>query len=80
MNLPMPRTFLLHFLQKIKPNIMVRLYGSLQFENKETKEKLNYIPQITYENGIRKIKLVNNMKKIISNANNGFVIYNFHII
>ena len=40
---------------KIKPNIMVRLYGSLQFENKETKEKLSYIPKISYEDGIRKM-------------------------
>ena len=54
MNLPMPQPFF-WLLTKIKPNIMVRLYGSLQFENKETKEKLNYIPQITYENGIRKM-------------------------
>ena len=42
-------------LTKLKPNIMVRLYGSLQFENKETKEKLNYISQINYENGIKKM-------------------------
>lgn len=26
-----------------KPNIMVRLYGSLQFDNSETREKLEYI-------------------------------------
>lgn len=40
-------------LTKIKPNIMVRLYGSLQFENRETKEKLEYIPLINYEKGIK---------------------------
>ena len=42
-------------LTKLKPNIMVRLYGSLQFENKETQETLNYIPKISYEDGIRKM-------------------------
>lgn len=42
-------------LVKTKPNIMVRLYGSLQFENKLTKEKLGYIPKISYEDGLRKM-------------------------
>ncbi|WP_163468934.1 NAD-dependent epimerase/dehydratase family protein [Fusobacterium sp. IOR10] len=42
-------------LTKIKPNIMVRLYGSLQFENKLTRKKLNYIPKIRYEEGIRRM-------------------------
>ena len=32
-------------LTKVKPNIMVRLYGSLQFDNRETREKLEYIPE-----------------------------------
>ncbi|WP_288217797.1 NAD-dependent epimerase/dehydratase family protein [uncultured Fusobacterium sp.] len=40
---------------KIKPNIMIRLYGSLQFENKKTQEKLKYIPKIGYDLGIKKI-------------------------
>ena len=40
-------------LTKLKPNIMVRLYGSLQFENRETKEKLEYVPLINYEKGIK---------------------------
>lgn len=40
-------------LTKIKPNIMVRLYGSLQFDNSETREKLEYIPLISYEKGIK---------------------------
>ena len=40
-------------LTKIKPNIMVRLYGSLQFDNRETREKLEYIPSISYEKGIK---------------------------
>lgn len=42
-------------LTKIKPNIMVRLYGSLQFNNSETRKKLEYIPKINYEDGIRKM-------------------------
>lgn len=40
-------------LTKIKPNIMVRLYGSLQFDNSETREKLEYIPLISYKEGIK---------------------------
>lgn len=40
-------------LTKIKPNIMVRLYGSLQFDNSETKEKLEYVPLVSYEEGIK---------------------------
>ena len=40
-------------LTKLKPNIMVRLYGSLQFENRETKEKLEYDPLVNYEKGIK---------------------------
>lgn len=40
-------------LTKIKPNIMVRLYGSLQFDNRETREKLEYVPLVSYEKGIK---------------------------
>ncbi|MFV0577590.1 MAG: NAD-dependent epimerase/dehydratase family protein [Fusobacterium ulcerans] len=40
-------------LTKIKPNIMVRLYGSLQFDNRETREKLKYVPLVSYEKGIK---------------------------
>lgn len=40
-------------LTKLKPNIMVRLYGSLQFDNRKTKEKLEYVPLINYEKGIK---------------------------
>ena len=47
-NLPMIQPFF-WILTKLKPEIMVRLYGSLQFENRETREKLNYIPKISYE-------------------------------
>ena len=49
--LPMIQSFF-WILTKIKLNIMVRLYGSLQFDNRETREKLKYIPQINYEVGI----------------------------
>lgn len=40
-NIPLINPFY-WLLCKIKPNIMVRLYGSLQFENKYTKERLKY--------------------------------------
>lgn len=40
-------------LTKLKPNIMVRLYGSLQFDNSETRKKLEYIPLISYKKGIK---------------------------
>lgn len=54
LNIPLIQPFF-WLLTKLKPNIMVRLYGSLQFENKETQEILNYIPKISYEDGIRKM-------------------------
>lgn len=47
-------------LTKIKPNIMVRLYGSLQFDNGETKEKLKYVPLISYEKGMK--NMLKNLK------------------
>lgn len=50
-NLPMIQPFF-WLLAKMKPNIMVRLYGSLQFENKETQKVINYIPKLSYEKGI----------------------------
>ena len=40
-------------LTKVKPNIMVRLFGTLQFDNKLTKEKLGYIPKVKYVEGIK---------------------------
>ncbi len=43
------------FLCKIKQNIMVRLYGSLQFSNNSTKEKLGYKPIVSYVEGIKKM-------------------------
>ncbi len=49
---PMIQSFF-WILTKLKPNIMVRLYGSLQFENRETREKLEYVPLINYEKGIK---------------------------
>ena len=53
-NIPLIQPFF-WILTKLKPNIMIRLYGSLQFENKETRGKLNYIPKISYEVGIKKM-------------------------
>lgn len=50
-NLPMIQPFF-WLLTKMKPNIMVRLYGSLQFENKETQKVINYIPKLSYKKGI----------------------------
>ena len=50
--LPMIEPFF-WILTQIKPNIMVRLYGSLQFDNSETKEKLEYVPLVSYEEGIK---------------------------
>lgn len=37
----------------IKPNIIKRLYGSLQFENKKTRKELDYKPIIGYKKGIK---------------------------
>ena len=40
-------------LTKLKPKIMLRLYGSLQFNNEKTKSEINYQPIISYKNGIK---------------------------
>lgn len=40
-------------LTKVKPNIMIRLFGTLQFDNRLTKEKLGYIAKVKYVEGIR---------------------------
>lgn len=40
-------------LTKLKPNIMVRLFGTLQFDNRLTKEKLGYIAKVKYVEGIK---------------------------
>lgn len=40
-------------LTKIKPVIMLRLYGSLQFNNEQTKKKIDYQPKITYKKGVK---------------------------
>lgn len=40
-------------LTKLKPKIMIRLYGSLQFNNEKTKSKINYQPIISYKEGIK---------------------------
>ncbi|WP_270750099.1 NAD-dependent epimerase/dehydratase family protein [Fusobacterium hominis] len=40
---------------KIKPNIMIRLYGSLQFENKKTQKEIGYVAKEEYSSAIRRI-------------------------
>lgn len=40
-------------LTKLKPIIMLRLYGSLQFNNEQTKKEIDYQPKITYKEGIK---------------------------
>lgn len=51
-NIPMIQP-IFWLLTKVKPNIMVRLFGTLQFDNKITKDKLGYIPKIKYVEGIK---------------------------
>lgn len=51
-NIPMIQP-IFWMLTKVKPNIMVRLFGTLQFDNKITKEKLGYIPKVKYVEGIK---------------------------
>ena len=51
-NIPMIQP-IFWLLTKIKPNIMVRLFGTLQFDNKITKDKLGYIPKVKYVEGIK---------------------------
>lgn len=51
-NIPMIQP-IFWLLTKIKPNIMVRLFGTLQFDNKITREKLGYIPKVKYVEGIK---------------------------
>ena len=51
-NIPMIQP-IFWLLTKLKPNIMVRLFGTLQFDNKITKEKLGYIPKVKYVEGIK---------------------------
>lgn len=50
-NIPMIQP-IFWLLTKMKPNIMVRLFGTLQFDNQQTREKLGYIPKIQYIEGI----------------------------
>lgn len=50
-NIPMIQP-LFWLLTKLKPNIMVRLFGTLQFDNQLTKEKLGYIAKVKYVEGI----------------------------
>lgn len=51
-NIPMIQP-IFWLLTKIKPNIMVRLFGTLQFDNKITKDKLGYTPKVKYVEGIK---------------------------
>lgn len=51
-NIPMIQP-IFWLLTKVKPNIMVRLFGTLQFDNKLTREKLGYIPKLKYVEGIK---------------------------
>lgn len=50
-NIPMIQP-IFWILTKVKPNIMVRLFGTLQFDNKITREKLGYIPKVKYVEGL----------------------------
>ena len=51
-NIPMIQP-IFWLLTKVKPNIMVRLFGTLQFDNRLTKEKLGYIAKVKYVKGIK---------------------------
>ena len=51
-NIPMIQP-IFWLLTKLKPNIMVRLFGTLQFDNRLTKEKLGYIAKVKYVEGIK---------------------------
>ena len=51
-NIPMIQP-IFWLLTKVKPNIMVRLFGTLQFDNRLTKEKLGYIAKVRYVGGIK---------------------------
>ena len=51
-NIPMIQP-IFWLLTKVKPNIMVRLFGTLQFDNQQTREKLGYIAKVKYVEGIK---------------------------
>lgn len=51
-NIPMIQP-IFWLLTKVKPNIMVRLFGTLQFDNQQTREKLGYTPKLKYVEGIK---------------------------
>lgn len=51
-NIGLPN-FIIEILYKISPSIIKRIYGSLQFENKYTREKLNYVAIKSYNQGIK---------------------------
>ena len=50
-NIPMIQP-IFWLLTKVKPNIMVRLFGTLQFDNQQTREKLGYIAKVKYVEGL----------------------------
>lgn len=54
MNISLP-SFLFFALVKIFPSRMNRLYGSLQFDNTETRKILGYHAQLSYQEGIEKM-------------------------
>ena len=51
-NIQLPR-FIFNLLTKIKPNIMVRIYGTLAFEQQDSYEKINYKPKDSMNNQVR---------------------------
>lgn len=51
-NIPMIQP-IFWILTKVKPNIMVRLFGTLQFDNQQTRKKLGYIAKVKYVEGIK---------------------------
>ncbi|MBI9052575.1 MAG: NAD-dependent epimerase/dehydratase family protein [Bacteroidales bacterium] len=52
--LSIPR-FIIYFGKRIYPKIFDRLYGSLEFENKETLERLDFSPPLSIDEGLRKM-------------------------
>ena len=56
------------------PNILERLYGSSEFENNKTKEVLNYRPNYSTEEGIKRmVSFYLESKKIKTNISSGII-------
>lgn len=51
-NIQLPK-FIFNLLTKVKPNIMVRLYGTLAFEQQDNYKKINYKPKDNMNNQIK---------------------------